>query len=204
VIAIVDYGLGNVASVRNMILKAGADARITSDPHVIRQAERLILPGVGAFDHGMRSLLDRDLTAPLNHAVGERRVPVLGICLGLQLMACGSDEGTMPGLSWLSAHVVRFDVDTTRLRVPHMGWNTVTAAHPSFLSHGLPERARFYFVHSYHLRCDERADVALTTTYGGEIVAAVVKGNIAGTQFHPEKSHSYGLALMRAFLDWQP
>lgn len=203
-IAIVDYGLGNLASVRNMLLKAGAEATVTSDPMLIRQASRLILPGVGAFDHGMRNLIDRGLRDPLNEAVVGNKVPVLGICLGMQLMSAGSDEGAMPGLAWLAARTVRFDVPDARLRIPHMGWNQVKTPRATFLSHALPEDARFYFVHSYHVRCDDPADVALATEYGTEIVAAVVKGNIAGTQFHPEKSHRFGLALMRAFLNWQP
>ncbi|MDP2318081.1 MAG: imidazole glycerol phosphate synthase subunit HisH [Acidobacteriota bacterium] len=205
-IVIVDYGLGNLASVKNMLLKAGATAQISSDPDAIRAASRLVLPGVGAFDHGMSNLAERGLTAVLNDAVLARHVPILGICLGMQLMSRGSEEGIKPGLGWVAADTVRFDFasEVKPPRIPHMGWNTVTKAHDTFMSDPLPDDARFYFVHSYHVRCDDPADVALTTRYGTEMVAAVVKGNIAGTQFHPEKSHNFGLTLLRSFLAWQP
>ena len=203
-IVIVDYRLGNPASVRNMLRKVGHDATITADPQVIGAATRLILPGVGAFDHGMQNLADRGLIDVLNDAVLVRKVPVLGICLGLQLMSRGSEEGVRPGLGWLLADTIRFrfPAEADGLRVPHMGWNTVAKAADTFLSNRMPVDARFYFVHSYHVRCDDPADVALTARYGGDVVAAAVRGNVAGTQFHPEKSHTFGLTLLRAFTEW--
>lgn len=204
-IVIVDYGLGNPASVHNMLRKAGAASIVTADRDVIRAAQRLILPGVGAFDHGMQNLHERGLVEVLNDAVLERRVPMLGICLGLQLMSRGSEEGQHVGLGWLDADTVRFEGEVFRgLRIPHMGWNRVLPATTSFLSAPLEDDARFYFVHSYHLRCRRREDVALTATYGDTIVAGAVNGNIAGTQFHPEKSHRFGLALLKRFAEWSP
>lgn len=202
-IAVIDYGLGNPASVRNMLRKAGHDSEVTCDPGVIRSASRLILPGVGAFDHGMANLAERGLIDVLNEAVMERRTPILGICLGLQLMSRGSEEGVLRGLGWINADTVRFRFAPEAVeRVPHMGWNVVTPAAETFLSRGMLPDARFYFVHSYYVRCDDPADVALTVPYGGRVAAAAVRGNVAGTQFHPEKSHKFGLALLQAFVEW--
>jgi glutamine amidotransferase len=203
VIVIVDYGLGNPASVQNMLRKAGYRAEVSSDPAAIAAAARLILPGVGAFDHAMHNLAERGLVDVLNEAVLARRTPVLGICLGLQLMSRGSEEGALPGFGWLPARTVRFRFGgEAPLRVPHMGWNSVRPARDTFMSRALAEDARFYFVHSYHVCCDDDSDVSLTTSYGGAVVAAAVRGNVAGTQFHPEKSHRFGLALLRGFAEW--
>jgi len=202
-IVVIDYGLGNPASVRNMLRKAGVEAGVSADPATIASADKLILPGVGAFDHGMQNLEERGLIPVLNEAVRERQVPFLGICLGMQLMSRGSEEGVRPGLGWLAADTVRFAfADDADLRVPHMGWNTVAPRAETFLSRGLADDSRFYFVHSYHVRCDDPADVTLVAGYGGDMVAATVRGNVAGTQFHPEKSHKFGLALMRRFIEW--
>ena len=199
-IVIVDYGLGNPPSVRNMLRKAGHDAQVSADPAVLRSASRLILPGVGAFDHGMQNLEDRGLIPILNEAVMERKTPFLGICLGMQLMSRGSEEGVKRGLGWLAADTVRFKFPPSDLRVPHMGWNTVSRTRESFLTRAMPEDARFYFVHSFHVQFENPEDVALVAHYGGDVVAAARRGNVAGTQFHPEKSHKFGLALMKNFL----
>lgn len=201
-IVIVDYGLGNPPSVRNMLRKAGHDAQVSADPAVLRSASRLILPGVGAFDHGMQNLEDRGLIPILNEAVIERKTPFLGICLGMQLMSRGSEEGVKRGLGWLAADTVRFKFPLSDLRVPHMGWNTVNRARDSFLTRAMPDDARFYFVHSFHVRFEDPGDVALVANYGGAVVAAASRGNVAGTQFHPEKSHKFGLALLKAFAEW--
>lgn len=203
-VVIVDYGLGNLSSVQNMFRKAGCEVEVTSDPATIRTASRLVLPGVGAFDHGMRNLAERGLVDVLNEAVLGRKIPVLGICLGLQLMSRRSEEGVRQGLGWLAADTVRFAFPSRSetLRVPHMGWNTVKKAAETFLCPSVSDDARFYFVHSYHVRCDDPADIALTAHYGTDFVAAAVRGNIAGTQFHPEKSHKFGLALLSAFIEW--
>jgi glutamine amidotransferase len=202
-IVIVDYGLGNPSSVKNMLRKAGYESEVSSDPAVILGASRLLLPGVGAFDHGMQNLMDLGLIDALNDAVLGRNTPILGICLGLQLMSRRSEEGVRPGLGWLSADTVKFRFsDGVDLRIPHMGWNTVAATQDTFLAPHEHD-ARFYFVHSYHLRFDDTADIALTAQYGGPVAAAAVKRNVAGTQFHPEKSHRFGLALLRAFVEWR-
>ena len=205
-IVIVDYGLGNPAAVRNMLRKAGVAALISSDHGVILAAKRLILPGVGAFDEGMRNLADRGLIGVLHKAVLEQRRPVLGICLGMQLMTRGSEEGELPGLGWIAGATRRFRFadDAVNLRVPHMGWNTVRGRGAGFLGTALAPEARFYFVHSYQVQCEEPSDIALTASYGGDVVAGVARGNIAGTQFHPEKSHRFGLDLLAAFAEWEP
>ncbi len=199
---IVDYGSGNLASVWNMGRKAGGDMRISSSPEEVALADKLILPGVGAFDRAMENLANRGLVEALNHAVITRKVPILGACLGVQLFTRRSEEGTLPGLGWIAADTVRFTIDRdgSGQRVPHMGWNTVEIAKPDPVTADLGGDARFYFVHSYHLVCDNPEDVMLWTHYGLRFASAISKENIWGTQFHPEKSHRFGLALMRRFL----
>jgi glutamine amidotransferase len=201
-VTIVDYGVGNLASIANMARKAGTDCVISSDPAVVAAADKLILPGVGAFDRGMANLEERGLMAALNERAMERRVPTLGLCLGMQLMGRGSEEGTRAGLGWIAADSVRFiaDTDAPALKVPHMGWNYIEPAAPAALIDALPAEPRFYFVHSYYLACDQPADVMCWTTYGARFASGIHHGNLWGTQFHPEKSHSFGLALLRNFL----
>jgi imidazole glycerol-phosphate synthase subunit HisH len=201
-IIIIDYGMGNVGSIRNMLKALGSESSVSADLDVIRSAKKLILPGVGAFDAGMNQLQQHDLRETLNEAVLERRVPILGICLGMQLMTRRSDEGVMPGLGWVDAEVVRFDraVDP-RLKIPHMGWNTVQPSKDSALLSGLTGEQRFYFVHSYRVRCAVRSDVLLTSEYGIQFDAAFEVDNIMGVQFHPEKSHRFGMSLLRNFVE---
>jgi len=201
-VIIVDYGVGNLASIANMARKAGTDCVISSDPVVVAAANKLILPGVGAFDHGMANLAERGLIPALNECVLQRLVPTLGLCLGMQLMGRGSEEGIRPGLGWLAADSVRFKAPAGEgaLKVPHMGWNYIETAAPSALTDGLPAEPRFYFVHSYHLACDNPADVMCWTSYGERFASGIHRDNLWGTQFHPEKSHSFGLALLRNFL----
>lgn len=205
-IIIVDYGMGNLSSIANMLKKAGTTAKISAEPQVIGGAEKLILPGVGAFESGMQNLAERGLIEPLNRAVCERRVPVLGLCLGMQLMTRGSEEGMAPGLSWIDALTVRFRVpaDEPHLKVPHMGWNTVDWTRPSHLASEMAAEARFYFVHSYHLVCADEADIAGRTMYGYQFASAIERGNILGVQFHPEKSHRFGMQLLKQFADMAP
>ena len=200
-IVIVDYGVGNLASIANMLRKAGADSMISSDPGVIAEAEKLILPGVGAFDAGMRNLGERKLIEPLNAAVLGRRVPVIGLCLGMQLMTRKSTEGSQTGLGWIDAETIRFRFDDPAMKVPHMGWNTMRFTRPAALAEGLDEEARFYFVHSFHLVCHDRADVLGLTTYGYEFASAIERDNIMGVQFHTEKSHRFGLQLLKNFAE---
>lgn len=199
-IVIVDYGMGNLGSIVNMFKKIGISAQLSGDPNVVKGADKLVLPGVGAFDAGMREIDARGLRTVLTEKVLGEDTPILGICLGTQLMTKGSEEGTSPGLGWIDADTVRFRFsDRASLRVPHMGWNEVYPAKESRLLSGLDRSPRFYFVHSYHLVCHQNTDVLLTSSYGYDFVAAVERGNIAGVQFHPEKSHKFGLHLLRNF-----
>jgi glutamine amidotransferase len=201
VITIVDYQMGNPGSIQNMLMRIGAESVLTSDPAAIASAERLILPGVGAFDTAMTNLRALGLVAALNAAVLERRVPILGICLGMQLFGRGSDEGRLPGLGWIAARTVRFQFPEgqTPLRIPHMGWNQIRVWRTDPLLDNLPDNSRFYFVHSYHVRCDDETSVLATTDYGITFHSAVARDHIVGTQFHPEKSHKFGMRVLRNF-----
>ncbi len=200
-ITIIDYGMGNVGSIANMLRKLGVEAVVSHSTDDIGRAEKLILPGVGSFDHGMRNLRERKLVPVLEEQVHGRGTPVLGICLGMQLMGTGSAEGCEPGLGWIDADSVRLrpESEGDRLTVPHMGWNTVRLAGPGPDSLGAD--ARFYFVHSFHLDCRDRSDVLAWTTYGRSFVSAVRRDNLMGVQFHPEKSHRFGLRLLSDFAE---
>jgi glutamine amidotransferase len=198
VITIVDYNMGNLGSIRNMLKKLGVDSRITSEPALVANAEKLVLPGVGAFDAGMENLERCGLIPVLNKRVLEDRVPILGICLGMQLMTRKSEEGKRPGLGWIDAHVVRFNGGPA-LKVPHMGWNLVAPTRTCPLTDPLPAQPRFYFVHSYFVRCGVPDDVLLTSSYGENFHSGFWRGNIYGVQFHPEKSHKFGMALLANF-----
>jgi glutamine amidotransferase len=200
-IVIVDHGMGNLGSVANMLRKIGSEGVRSADPDVIARADKLILAGIGAFDGAVGRLADLGLVDALNEAVLHRRVPVLGVCLGMQLMARSSDEGSRSGLGWLDADVRRFAFPAdVRLPVPHMGWSEVHPTRPSPLFEDGSADLRFYFSHAYHLVCLDPADVAATTSYGYEFVAVVHRDNILGTQFHPEKSHIFGMDVYRRFV----
>jgi glutamine amidotransferase len=198
-IVIVDYGVGNVGAVANMLRKVGARARISASSADIEAADKLILPGVGHFDSGMRKLNDTGLVPVLAEQVLAKGKPVLGICLGMQMLTRGSEEGSTPGLGWIDAYTHRFP-EMEGLRVPHMGWNTVRAENEAalFAHHGDTER--FYFVHSYYVSTADPAHVAATCSYGIEFAAAFQAGNIFGVQFHPEKSHLFGMELFKRFI----
>jgi glutamine amidotransferase len=197
---IIDYGVGNLGSICNMFKKIGASPVVSAKVDDVRAADRLVLPGVGAFDSVMTQFRQSGVEqAVVEKALGER-VPVLGICVGMQMLGLGSEEGSEPGLGWLDARCERFRKDVPGLRVPHMGWNRVRAKKPSSLTGTLPEDARFYFVHSYHMVCRDPADELLVANHGSEIVAAVQRDNIYGVQFHPEKSHRFGMELFRQFM----
>ena len=201
-ITVVDYGTGNLASIANMLKKIGCASAITSDAKEIGRATKLILPGVGAFDTGMRNLHALGLTEMLNRKAQEERVPVLGICLGMQLFVSSSEEGDLPGLGWIDGRVVKFKSELAEgLKVPHMSWNHIDAVKESKLFAGMYEDPRFYFVHSYHVQLDREEDLLATTTYGYPFASAVEKENIAGVQFHPEKSHKFGMKLLRNFAE---
>jgi glutamine amidotransferase len=200
-IVIVDHGMGNLGSVANMLRKIGSEGVRSADPDVIARADKLILAGIGAFDGAVGRLAELGLVDVLNETVLDRRVPVLGVCLGMQLMARSSDEGSRSGLGWLDADVRRFAFPAdVRLPVPHMGWSEVHPTRPSPLFEDGTANLRFYFSHAYHLVCHDPGDVAATATYGYEFAAGVHRENILGTQFHPEKSHVFGMDVYRRFL----
>jgi len=198
--------MGNLGSVQNMLKRLGASSVRTTDPDEIRQADKIILAGIGGFDGAMERLKELGLVDVLTERVMGGRTPVLGVCLGMQLMAHQSAEGTMGGLGWLDADVERFDFGGDRsLPVPHMGWEEVKATRPSPLfDPSAGADPRFYFSHAYHVVCRNDEDVAATADYGGRFVAAIHRGNLLGTQFHPEKSHVFGMEIYRRFLALQP
>lgn len=199
-IAIVDYGIGNVPAIANMFRHASIEARITSDPAELRRASRLILAGVGAFDAGMKNLRDRGLVPILEDAVFGKKIPVLGICLGMQLLMRGSDEGSEQGLGWIDGRSVRIRPDgPVAVKVPHMGWNEVQPQRESPLLNGLRDHGRFYFAHSYAVECRDGTDVVATAIHGSPFPAIVAHHHVCGVQFHPEKSHKYGRQLLTNF-----
>lgn len=197
-ITIVDYGMGNLGSILNMFKRIGVATEITSDAAVLANASKVLLPGVGAFDAAMQRIDASGLRPVLDHKALYERVPILGICLGMQLLTRGSDEGKLSGLGWIGATTRRFPT-IAGLKVPHMGWNLVAPAQPSPLTAGLPSESRFYFVHSYFVQADDERDSVLKAHYGVSFDAAVAHGNIYGAQFHPEKSHKFGLQLLANF-----
>lgn len=205
-ILVVDYGMGNLGSILNMLKKVGVPAALSKDADDILRAQKLILPGVGAFASAMNNLRARGYIDALNQKILTEKIPILGICLGMQLFSKQSEEGLVPGLGWLDAQTVRFQFDGSRehFKVPHMGWNTIRLCQKSPLFIDADEECRFYFVHSFHMQCNDPRDVLACTQYGFEFTSAVCRGNILGTQFHPEKSHRFGLAFFKAFAVWSP
>lgn len=202
-IVVVDYGVGNLGSIVNMFKKVGAKAVASSDPAVIKDAEKLILPGVGAFDAAMRKFHETGLVPVVGELVLEKRIPVLGLCVGLQLMTKGSEEGREAGLGWFDAETIRFkfDAEHEHLKVPHMGWNEAHVVRDHPLVADWDPESRFYFVHSYHVVAKETDAVLAETEYGVRIHSILGRGNIMGTQFHPEKSHLFGMRLLKNFAE---
>lgn len=213
-VAIVDYDSGNLHSAAKALERAAAGLGaeriiVTRDPDVVRGAERIVLPGVGAFADCKRGLeAVPGMVEALNEAVHGKGRPFLGICVGLQLLAeKGLEHGESEGLGWIKGEVDRIEPSDPELKIPHMGWNTLALARPHPLFEGIPTGEtglHAYFVHSYHVKLADPADLVATTDYGGAVTAAVSRGNVAGTQFHPEKSQKLGLALLANFLKWHP
>lgn len=199
-IVIIDYGMGNLGSIQNMFKAVGAEAIISNKLEVIKSAHKIVLPGVGAFDNGIENIKKMGLLPILNDLVLTKKVPVLGICLGMQLMTQKSEEGKLAGLGWIKAETKKFQ-SANGLKVPHMGWNNVKVKKDHFLVKDLAKDARFYFVHSYQVVCQDEKDILLETNYGGVFTAAFQKENIMGVQFHPEKSHKFGMQLMKNFAE---
>ena len=200
-ISILDYGMGNIGSLVNMIRRAGGESIVIADADAVRTAEKLILPGVGHFGNAMRLLAEKGLIEPLAQRVLQDRVPILCICLGAQLVTESSEEADVPGLGWIRGRTVGFARDRMPdLRIPHMGWNDVQVKKDSPLFLDMHEDPCFYFVHSFHIVCDDPADVLCMTRYGYEFVSAVQHENIFATQFHPEKSHKFGLKLITNYV----
>lgn len=197
-ITIVDYGMGNLGSIQNMFKRIGAAAEITGDVEQIARAEKILLPGVGAFDNAMLRIDESGLREVLDQKALVERVPVLGICLGMQLLTRSSEEGGRPGLGWVAAQTRRFPA-LPGLKVPHMGWNVVEQTQDSELTRDLTGEVRFYFVHSYYVQVDDDRDAILNAHYGIGFTAALQHGNIYGAQFHPEKSHRFGMQLLKNF-----
>ena len=198
-VGIINYGLGNLGSIQNMLKVIGEKAVISFDPKELDKCDRYILPGVGAFDAGMKKLNESGLTDYIKKKANEKE-PILGICLGMQLLGRKSEEGILPGLGLIPFDNIRFKLDDTDLKVPHMGWDIVDFKQDNPLLKGLTGIQRYYFVHSYHAQCDFNENVLMTCDYGYEFAASVVKDNIIGVQFHPEKSHNFGMSLLRNFV----
>ena len=199
-ITIIDYGMGNLGSLNNMFKRIGVASEITSDHEKLLKAAKIILPGVGAFDAAMERINEGRFREILNKKALEDKIPILGVCLGMQLLTDSSEEGKLPGLGWIPAKTTKFSFDReSKLKVPHMGWNRVYEKHASPLIKDLPPEPRFYFVHSYYVKAEDENYVLTTTTHGVEFNSIIQKENIYGAQFHPEKSHKFGMKLLENF-----
>lgn len=196
---IINYNLGNPKSIKNMLAYLGIESRISADHADIASADRLILPGVGHFQHGMEQLEQLGLIEILKKEVLENKKPILGICLGMQLLTKHSEEGNLVGLGFIDAQTKKFVLKDSSLKVPHMGWNTVTFQKESKLIQEISENPRYYFVHSYYVDCMNQEDILCATQYGQEFVSGFQHHNIFGLQFHPEKSHKFGMKLLDNF-----
>jgi glutamine amidotransferase len=197
-VAIINYGLGNLASIQNMFKKIGVKSIITSDPDEIKNAHRLLLPGVGHFGKGMENLNKSGLIPVIEECIFEKGKPILGICLGMQLMTKGSEEGDCEGLGWIDAKTVKFNFPDRELKIPHMGWSEVKYQ-KSIFGDQIENSPRYYFVHSYHVVCERNENVLATCLYGSEFVCGIQREGVFGVQFHPEKSHTHGQKLLTVY-----
>ncbi|MBC7510373.1 MAG: imidazole glycerol phosphate synthase subunit HisH [Ferruginibacter sp.] len=199
-ITIIDYGLGNLGSVKNMLKKIGVESEISKDLETVKKATKIILPGVGAFDPAMERLTNNPLRDLLDEKALQEKIPILGICLGMQLLTDGSEEGRLPGLGWVPASSYKFSAEEfPGLKIPHMGWNFVVRTNQHKLTDDFTDDFRFYFVHSYYVKAHQPKYSILSATYGVVFDAAVQNSNIMGVQFHAEKSHKYGMKLFQNF-----
>jgi glutamine amidotransferase len=200
-ITIINYGSGNIGALANIYEKYSIPYKIATKTSEIENAEKIILPGVGAFDSTMQSLNQSGLRDALDHQVLIKKVPVLGICVGMQIMANGSEEGTLPGLNWINARVKKFSTEQIKHlpKIPHLGWNTIQIAKSHLLMNNIDENRGFYFIHSYYVETFLSDDVLTTTFYGHQFTSAIQKENIIAVQFHPEKSHKNGVQLLLNF-----
>jgi imidazole glycerol-phosphate synthase subunit HisH len=203
VVTIVDYGMGNLGSVKNMFKKIGEEAIITADPRDVLNSNKILLPGVGSFDRAIANLIERGLFEVIKEKVTQQRIPILGICLGMQLLAKASEEGESEGFGFIDAYAKKFDFAglDEHLPIPHMGWNKVMLQKKSPLFANMHPNPRFYFVHSYAIQCKDQFDSLTTTNYGYNFVSAFEHENILGVQFHPEKSHKFGMKLLQNFVE---
>ena len=201
-ITIIDTGIANVASIKNMIYRCGSEAEIAASPKDAENASKIILPGVGAFDAGMDKIIENGWNDFLDDYVLRDNKIILGICLGMHFLTHSSEEGNRKGLSYIDAETIRFDKNTLQKnqKVPHMGWNEITRLKKSNLFNDLESEERFYFVHSYHVNCNDAEDILTTTDYGNNFHSAFKKDNIIGVQFHPEKSHRFGVDFFKNFI----
>ncbi|MBX3196812.1 MAG: imidazole glycerol phosphate synthase subunit HisH [Labilithrix sp.] len=200
IVGLIDYGMGNLRSVRNALVTLGARVDVVDRGEALADVDAVVVPGVGAFGEGMRGLRERGFVEALDREVRQRGKPMLGICLGLQLLATrGYEQGEHSGLTWVAGDVRRFDRQTN-LRIPHVGWNGVDGT--GVLFRGIPRNTDFYFVHSFHFVLERPSEATATANYGEPFVAALERENILAVQFHPEKSHKYGLVLLKNFLDF--
>jgi imidazole glycerol-phosphate synthase subunit HisH len=202
-ISIIDYGLGNILALANIFKKLNISVEVVTTPEQLQTAERIILPGVGSFDWAISRLNDSGMRSILEHLVLEKKIPVLGICVGMQMMANRSDEGKLKGLGWIDADVRKFDVGSfvQSTHLPHMGWNDVTPVKSSCLFSKLERDARFYFLHSYYFSHNDQNQVLAQTDYNGLFASSVYRENVYGVQFHPEKSHQWGIQLLKNFAE---
>lgn len=199
-IHIIDYGAGNLGSILNMLKRIGCEATLVSSAKELVEATKIILPGVGHFDHGMKELQNSGMVEILHDKVLNDNVPILGICLGAQMMCKGSEEGNLAGLSWFDSEVKKFEFDESKnLRVPHMGWNYVEPMKKSILAENMAEDSRFYFVHSYHMVSNTDSDILFRTKYGYDFASGLQHENRFACQFHPEKSHKFGIQMFKNF-----
>jgi imidazole glycerol-phosphate synthase subunit HisH len=201
-ITIIDYGMGNLFSVKKKLARLNSKVIISSHEKDIINADKIILPGVGHFEKAMENLKKLQLIPVLNHAIIDKKKPVLGICLGMQLMSNKSEEGNINGLGWIDANVIKFKVnDSLNFKIPHMGWNQITIAKKSKLMKNISNGNEFYFVHSFHMKAKQSIEILNETFYEKKFTSAIEKENVFGVQYHPEKSHKYGEIILKNFID---